>query len=313
MIAYFFLIFMLVGTYFLMNLFVGVIFLRFTENQIEARRHQKIKGMILTDNQRKWIEMQRMIVMIKPDLKTGPPQSKFRLFCYRIIMWGGEGVKFDICMMVTIVCNIIIMAMTYEGSSVIYDKVLNAINYVFTAIFMAESIVKLIALGPKKYFISSWNRFDFLVVLASIIDVVFDLVGGNLSYFRVAPQLASAFRVLRVVRVFKLIKSFTGLQQIIQTLLFTLPSLLNVMALLLLVFFMFSVLGVFLFSSITKGSVIGSSTNFWTFSSALTTLFRCSTGENWWTIMMDTIQPTLCQDGTSNCGSRNFILLIFQE
>ena len=297
---------MLLGTYFLMNLFIGVIFLRFTENQIEARKNHKIRGVIITENQQKWIEMQRLIVSIKPDLQVGAPQNRFRRFFYDIVMWGGNGtgLKFDLCIMVIIVGNIVTMALTYEGSSNAYDDALNNINYFFTAVFIFECIAKIIGLGIKKYWLNTWNRFDLFVVISSLVDIIMSFLGGGgFSFLRVGPQLARVIRVFRVARLLKLIKSFEGLQKIIQTLIFSLPSLMNVLALLFLVFFMFSVLGVFLFSSITQGAMINSYMNFSNFGLAMITLFRCSTGEGWWTIMYDTVSPTLCKDGSTNCGS----------
>ena len=58
----------------------------------------------------------------------------------------------------------------------------------------------------------------------------------------------------------------------------SLPGLLNVGALILLVLFIYSVLGVFLFSNVKKGIDITIYTNFWNFHNALITLFRCATG-----------------------------------
>lgn len=57
------------------------------------------------------------------------------------------------------------------------------------------------------------------------------------------------------------------------------PSLLNVLALLILVFFIFSVLGVFLFSGVTEGLVLNNNDNFHDFGSALILLFRIAGGE----------------------------------
>ena len=61
------------------------------------------------------------------------------------------------------------------------------------------------------------------------------------------PQIARVFRILRVSRLFKLVKSFEEMQNLIQTLILSLPSLINVGTLLLLVFFIYAILGVFLF------------------------------------------------------------------
>jgi len=69
--------------------------------------------------------------------------------------------------------------------------------------------------------------------------------------------------------------------------LISLPSLLNVGALIILDLFVYSVLGVFLFSNVKIGNSITEYTNFWVFHNAFFTLFRASTGENWWVIMFD--------------------------
>ena len=44
-------------------------------------------------------------------------------------------------------------------------------NYIFTAIFIVEAILKIIALGWS-YFGTSWNKFDFFVVISSILDIL---------------------------------------------------------------------------------------------------------------------------------------------
>ena len=40
------------------------------------------------------------------------------------------------------------------------------LNYIFSAIFTVEAIIKLAALG-KKYFKETWNIFDFIVVVGT--------------------------------------------------------------------------------------------------------------------------------------------------
>lgn len=63
------------------------------------------------------------------------------------------------------------MAVNFEGQSAKYSAALDTINYVFTAIFAVEAVLKLIAFGFS-YFKTSWNVFDFCVVCASMFDIV---------------------------------------------------------------------------------------------------------------------------------------------
>lgn len=146
--------------------------------------------------------------------------------------------------------------------------------------------MKLIALGVQ-YFTISWNIFDFLIVVASIIDFVTVRLGSDISKnLTTGPQIIRVVRVLRVSRLFKLMrtKQLEGINKIIKTLIFSFPSLLNVIFLLMLIYFIFSILAVFIFRNelnVAVGVVNTPLANFNNFHEALITLFRCSTGEDW--------------------------------
>lgn len=120
-------------------------------------------------------------------------------------------------------------------------------------------------------------------------------------------------RILRVSRLFRLVGKAKGLQTLIQTITFSLPSLLNVLALLMLVFFIFSVLGVFLFGKVREGENIDEYMNFWNFGMAMIINLRCSTGEDWNRVVYDLNKTEDCIKG-STCGSAfasiYFIMLI---
>ena len=103
-----------------------------------------------------------------------------------------------------------------------------------------------------------------------------------------------------------------SLHKIIETLMFSLPSLINVGALLLLVFFIFSVLGVFLFKKVTSGVTINHYNNFYNFGNAMITLFRSATGEDWPKVMFDysRTEPN-CDPTLNNCGTSIILLIYF--
>lgn len=124
-------------------------------------------------------------------------------------------------------------------------------NHFFTVIFLVEAILKFIAFGMT-YFNNAWNKFDFFVVSASIMDVFLDVIlkdgvpaGGFLS---VAPKIARVMRVLRVTRILRLAGKAKSLQAILQTITFSIPALANVFFLLILIYFMLSVLANFQFN-----------------------------------------------------------------
>ena len=51
-----------------------------------------------------------------------------------------------------------------------------------------EALLKIIGLGISGYWFSGWNRFDFFVVLTSILDLLMDIFGASLfTFLRVGP------------------------------------------------------------------------------------------------------------------------------
>jgi hypothetical protein len=121
------------------------------------------------------------------------------------------------------------------------------INLVCTIVFIAECALKVFAFGASGYFYSGWNRFDFFVVSTSIFDWALSNNSGGSSFLRVGPQLARIFRILRITRLLKIVRSFRTLQRLIEVSIMALPAVFNGMTLLILSYFIFSILAVFLF------------------------------------------------------------------
>ena len=197
MASYYFVSFILVGSFFFLNLFIGVIFFYFDDCSKQEKKKGGVLGESLTENQLKWTDMQKMIVKATPDYETtNVPHSSFRRFFHDIVRTS----KFDIVIMVFIVLNMLQMAIIYNDASQIYLDALKISNYVFTSIFIIECILKLLAYG-KSYFYNNWNLFDFFVVCSSIIDIILGILNQSAgSFLTVGPQLARVLRVLRVSR-----------------------------------------------------------------------------------------------------------------
>ena len=195
------------------------------------------------------------------------------------------------------------MAMAYESASDDYNKGLEICNLIFTGIFILEAALKITAFG-KTYFYDNWNVFDFLVVVASCIDIIllYSDLTSDLAFMRVGPQLARVLRVLRVSRVLRLVNKYKGMETLISVIQMSIPSLLNVFSLLMLVFFMYSILGAFIFYKVQTGTIIDDYTNFHNFGMALLILFRMATGEDWHTIMYDCSRTTDCVEDET-CGT----------
>ena len=90
--------------------------------------------------------------------------------------------------MICIILNIVTMAMAYETSTKEYDAIIKDINMVFTVVFMAECVLKLLGSGCFGSFYSDWNKFDFFVICTSLLDIILDQLGsGTISFLKVGP------------------------------------------------------------------------------------------------------------------------------
>jgi voltage-gated sodium channel len=108
---------------------------------------------------------------------------------------------------------------------------LRALEYAILAVFVVEIGLKLVAFGPR-FFLSAWNIFDFLIVGISLVPAA-----GTLS----------VLRTLRILRALRLLKVIPRLRLIVEGVLKVLPDMGWVFTLLMLVFYVFSVIGTKLF------------------------------------------------------------------
>lgn len=275
----YFIVFVLVSSIILMNLVVGVIAVQFKEEQ---RKEIQSKFYMVTEDQMRWLQVQELIQNAKPNFDVMiRPKGKVRIFIFKLI----QSKPFELTIMACIISNIISMAMNYDGMSDSYSDMVDGINLAFTAVFIVELLLKLAALDFQ-YFTSSWNNFDFCIVMLSIVDLILSNIGNSISFLKVGPQFARVLRVLRVSRLFKLMKAkqLQGINKIFKTLIFSLPSLMNVLVLLMLIYFIFAVLAVFIFKNYPVDDPENYQNeyyNFNTFHNAFLTLFVLSTGENW--------------------------------
>ena len=111
-----------------------------------------------------------------------------------------------------------------------------------------------------------------------------------------------ALFIVVLIRGMKLMKLFKGVLKLIDTLIFSLPSLINVGSLLILIIFIYSILGVILFSNASRHHSITEYYNFENFGFSMLTLFKVLTGDDWFDIMFSL---ALC-DGGKFCGTCNY-------
>ena len=151
----------------------------------------------------------------------------------------------------------------------------------FTGIFLLEALIKILGIGPTHYFHDSWNRFDLSIAILSLFSILLSLFADN--SLKGALTLVRSVKLLRILRLLR--RGGRSLFMIFNTFVITFKSLANIGSLLLLVIFMYAVVGMTQFGSVKRTGMMNDYMNFETFLNAFMTLFVISTGDSWNNIM----------------------------
>ncbi|XP_055999819.1 muscle calcium channel subunit alpha-1-like isoform X16 [Ostrea edulis] len=280
-VAIFYFIFIIVIAFFMMNIFVGFVIVTF-QNEGE----QEYKNCELDKNQRKCIEFA---------LKTRPtrryiPKARWQ---YKI-WWFVTSRAFEYGIFTLIILNTVILAMKYDGQSGGYSDALDYLNMIFTGVFTIEFILKLMAFRFRNYFGDPWNVFDFIIVLGSFIDIIYTEVNREKGDLKPGQGIISInfFRLFRVMRLVKLLSRGEGIRTLLWTFIKSFQALPYVALLIVMLFFIYAVIGMQLFgkiSTVQEDSQIHRNNNFQTFPQAVLVLFRSATGEAWQDIMLSCV------------------------
>ncbi len=167
---------------------------------------------------------------------------------------------------IIIIAGILVGIATYPQLTDKYYDLLEILNKSVLWIFVFEVVIKMVAEGKKpwRYFNDGWNVFDFIIVAAAFMPF-----GGS---------SVAILRLLRLLRVLKLVKALPKLQLLVSALMKSIPSMGYVSILLLLLFYIYAVAGVFFFG--TNDPI-----HFENLQMSMLSLFRIVTLEDWTDIM----------------------------
>ncbi|MCI0717106.1 MAG: ion transporter [Chlorobi bacterium] len=167
---------------------------------------------------------------------------------------------------VIIAAGVIVGMETYPAIMESSGEILHILDRIVLYIFVAEILLKMGARIPKpwKYFSDGWNVFDFLIVAVCFLPF--------------AGAYVAVLRLARILRVFRLVTTLPKLQLLVGALLKSIPSMSYVGLLLFILFYIYAVLGTFLFG---KNDPI----HFGSLQVSMLTLFKVITLEAWIEIM----------------------------
>jgi len=302
-VCMFFILFLIVGNFFVLNLFVGVIVDSFnnstaglmmgqsdnaSEEELLKKEEEEEAKLTEADNDAYYAKL------------TGVRLELFEL---------ANTFKFEMFITGVIVANVLVMAMEFYDQPYAYGLMLECLNNLFSFIFLCEFVIKIVPYGPKRYFQDPWNKFDSFIVFVSFVGIFFDYIYESDA---INPTFIRVLRVFRVARIMKLIKSAKGLQALLDTVLQSMGQVASIALLLFLVFFIFAAAGVQMFMYLDCPDTnpcdgIDKHAHFENWPMAMLTLFRIATGDNGIGILSDALrQDPLCsaeEDCEDNCCS----------
>ncbi|XP_066566462.1 voltage-dependent L-type calcium channel subunit alpha-1D [Amia ocellicauda] len=302
-ISIFFIVYIIIIAFFMMNIFVGFVIITFRE-----QGEQEYKNCELDKNQRQCVEY----ALKAQPLRLYIPKNRLQYKFWAMV----NSTAFEYIMFVLILLNTITLAMQHYEQSKPFNYAMDILNMVFTGLFTVEMVLKILAFKPKHYFCDAWNSFDALIVVGSVVDIVVTEFNSSEDSSRISITF---FRLFRVMRLVKLLSKGEGIRTLLWTFIKSFQALPYVALLIAMIFFIYAVIGMQTFGKVAMqdNTQINRNNNFQTFPQAVLLLFRCATGEAWQEIMLASLPGKRCDPESDfepgeefTCGS-NFAIIYF--
>uniref|UniRef100_A0A8C4XMI9 Sodium channel protein n=1 Tax=Falco tinnunculus TaxID=100819 RepID=A0A8C4XMI9_FALTI len=304
----YFVIFIIFGSFFTLNLFIGVIIDNFNQQK------KKLGGqdIFMTEEQKKYYNAMKKLGSKKPQKPIPRPLNKYQGFIFDVV----SKQAFDVSIMILICLNMVTMMVETDDQSQEKVNILHKINMLFVAIFTGECIIKMLALRHY-YFTNGWNIFDFVVVILSIVGTV---LSDIIQKYFFSPTLFRVIRLARIGRILRLIRGAKGIRTLLFALMMSLPALFNIGLLLFLVMFIYAIFGMANFAYVKKEHGIDDMFNFQTFANSMLCLFQITTSAGWDGLLNPILNtgPPYCDPNLPNangskgdCGSPAVGILFF--
>ncbi|XP_008286722.1 sodium channel protein type 4 subunit alpha-like [Stegastes partitus] len=305
----YFVVFIIFGSFFTLNLFIGVIIDNFNQQK------RKISGqdIFMTEEQKKYYNAMKKLGSKKPQKPIPRPSNILQAFFFDLV----SKQAFDIMIMMLIIVNMVTMMVETDEQSDQTESVLNKINLVFIVFFTTECLIKIFALRCY-FFTVAWNIFDFVVIVLSIVGIV---LADIIEKYFVSPTLFRVIRLARIGRVLRLIRAAKGIRTLLFALMMSMPALFNIGLLLFLVMFIYAIFGMANFAYVKKQDGVDDMFNFETFGNSMICLFQISTSAGWDNLLSPIMSssPDECDlnfvnTGTNtrgNCGSPSVGIAFF--
>ncbi|RMD41052.1 hypothetical protein DV735_g4080, partial [Chaetothyriales sp. CBS 134920] len=299
--AVYFIVFNLLGSVFVLTLFISVFMRNYTEQTGVA---------FLTADQRSWLELRKLLKQISPSKRSFTETfSSWRRRCYDMsVKKQGKWHRFITGLLLAHLCLLIV---EFYPEPEWWRRMREHLFLAFTLVFFANVVIRIIGLSWQRFQRSSWDLYSVAAVSGALATSILSLA---LRGTRVVNQVQYLFLDSLV---FLLIPRNNELDQLFKTAAASLPLIGNLMATWFVLFLVFAIALTQTFGLTRFGANESVNLNFRDVPKALILLFRTSVGEGWNQIMEDfaTIQPPFCVSDSnffnSDCGSESWARALF--
>ncbi|CAD8114498.1 unnamed protein product [Paramecium sonneborni] len=295
----YFISFCFIGSMFFLSFFTGTLFSKLRVNQ------QKIEMQNMTKFQKEFVELCPIILKDSPGFSTPPTNLIRRLSSSIVNNLINQKIMF-LLLLVDLICQ---LQYHYDMDQ---EKIrnLNLIQRFLILFYGIWIILLFMQLGINRYFDNYWRRYYIFLILISLFDIIADFQYDWVILYYNSNVYSSNYQILRLAfmtRQFRLLVIFQGLsnlQRLIRVMGFALPFLAKLISILIITMIIYALIGCQLFGKIKKGAVIDEYINFTNFEYALLALYKCASGDNFRTIMTDTMHHNpFCNENPDYCGS----------
>ena len=299
--ALFFIVFNLLATVFVLTLFISVFMRNYTEQTGVA---------FLTAEQRSWLELRKLLRQISPSRSSyDETKNKWKIWCHkRAIEKRG---KWYVAITSVLVLHLILLLAEFYSEPLWWTRTRDIMFLIFTFIYIANIVVRIVGLGWNRFRKSSWDVFSLVAVMGTLVTSVMFLINTSYDTYN---QLHKFFLVAIVLL---LIPRNDALDQLFKTAAASLTTIGSLLATWLVFFLVFAIALTQTFSLTRFGDGEDANINLRTVPNALILLFRFSCGEGWNQVMEDfaKIQPPFCVEGPtffdSDCGGTAWARVLF--
>ena len=267
--ALYFVVFTILASFFITNLFIGVLVNNFQESTGSA---------VMTDEQQKWARFQMLLSMAtieKSEEELAAEMARASPIQQSLLPIVNDH-KFEIAVSAMVGVNVFILLCEHFPQSQEFSEFVELVNLLFLIAFTVEAVTQIVARGPVAYLRSNWFKIDLFVISMSWILTFSDIQAGQ--------NAARAVRMLRVLLILKFAKMARAM---VMTVILSIGPAFNVIMVLLLVLYIYGVAGMQFYGNLEDCEKINDLENFRNIFMSMMFLFQISTGQDFKSIMFD--------------------------